>query len=61
MVHVYAGHYTIDLVQNDPFLEGSRWMLMSHGPADDQSFIQQSFPRARLAASSATATVWKVE
>jgi len=61
MVHVNAGHYTIDLVQNDPFLEGSRWMLMSHGPADDQSFIQQSFPRARLAASSATATVWKVE
>jgi hypothetical protein len=61
MVHVHSGYYTIDLVQNDPFLEGSRWVLMSRGLDDDRHFIQQAFPKARLAASSETATVWQVE
>ena len=61
MVHVNSGYYTIDLVQNDPFLDGSRWTLMSTGPADDLRFIRKAFPGARLAASSETASVWDLE
>ncbi len=61
MVHMKEGYYTIDLVQNDPFLDSSRWMLMSRGPEDDTQFMGEAFPRARKVAESSTASVWRVE
>lgn len=61
MVHVARGYYAIDLVQNDPFLDSRRWMLISTGPADDRHFMQAAFPQARLVAENQVATVWQIE
>jgi hypothetical protein len=58
---VRRGYYTIDLVQNDPFLEGSRWILISFGEAEDRRWIARAFPHARHTATSDLASVWQVE
>jgi hypothetical protein len=55
------GSYSIDLVQNDPFLESDRWVLISHGEAADKQFMQAFFPRSRRAAAGPVASVWVVE
>jgi hypothetical protein len=55
------GYYTVDLVQNDPFLEGGRWILISFGRAEDERFMRRSFPGARLAASSEIGSTWQIE
>ena len=60
-VDILHGSYTIDLVQNDPFLAGTRWMLISFGEREDRAFMQTYFPGARLAAAGAVASVWEVE
>lgn len=61
MVHVNTGYYTIDLVQDVPFLDNARWILMSRGPADDAQFVPAHFPGARLAAENRTASVWQIQ
>ena len=55
------GSYSIDLVQNDPFLEGDRWILISQGQTRDAQFMQAFFPRSRLARAGPVASVWVVE
>jgi hypothetical protein len=55
------GYYSQDLVQDDPFLEGRRWVLFSHGPQQDEEFMQRAFPGARLAASGEVASVWQLD
>jgi hypothetical protein len=60
MVRIGRGYYTIDLVQNDPFLDGGRWMLFSSGETDEERFMAQAFPGARMVRSNATASVWQV-
>ena len=55
------GSYSIDLVQNDPFLESDRWVLISHGEAADRQFMQAFFPRSKRAAAGVVASVWVVE
>jgi hypothetical protein len=60
-VDASRGSYSIDLVQNDPFLESDRWMLISHGEAQDARFMAAFFPRARRAAAGPVASVWVVE
>jgi len=55
------GSYSIDLVQNDPFLENDRWILISHGQTRDAQFMQAFFPRSRLAGRGPVASVWVVE
>jgi uncharacterized membrane protein (UPF0136 family) len=55
------GSYSIDLVQNDPFLESDRWVLISHGEVADKQFMQAFFPRSRRAAAGPVASVWVVE
>jgi hypothetical protein len=60
-VRLARGYYSIDLVQNDPFLRGSRWMLLSYGPVEDERFMRRNFPRARIAAENDVATVWQVD
>lgn len=60
-VDASQGSYTIDLVQNDPFLDGERWVLISHGQAPDARFMRAFFPGARRAAAGPFASVWVVE
>jgi hypothetical protein len=60
-VDVNQGSYTIDLIQNDPFLEGDRWTLISFGERGDAGFIRAYFPRARRIAAGAFGSVWQVD
>jgi hypothetical protein len=60
-INVGRGSYTIDLVQNDPFLETDRWMLISFGELADRSFMLAFFPGARRMAEGAFGSVWKVD
>lgn len=53
------GYYTVDLVQNDPFLEGSRWILLSRGAEDDARFMAHFFPGARCAVRTPLAELWQ--
>jgi len=60
-VDASRGSYAIDLVQNDPFLESEKWILISHGDAPDARFMRAFFPRARRAATGPVASVWVIE
>src|SRR5436190_7982530 len=60
-VDILHGSYTIDLVQNDPFLGGTRWVLISFGEREDRAFMQTYFPGAKLTAAGAVASLWEVE
>jgi len=60
-VHPERGYYSQDLVQNDPFLEGSRWMLFSRGDESDADWMRRAFPTSRRIAANEVATVWAVE
>jgi hypothetical protein len=55
------GSYTNNMVQNDPFLRGSRLMLFSKGDPADAEFARRLWPEARMAAQSEVATVWLAE
>jgi hypothetical protein len=55
------GYYSQDLVQNDPFLDGSRWVLLSAGEEADADWMRRAFPRSRRIAANEVATVWSVE
>jgi len=58
---VVRGSYTLDLVQNDPFLDGSRWILISLGELEDARFMHAFFPTAKRTTASPLASVWKVD
>lgn len=60
-VDVRRGYYSIDLVQNDPFMEGRRWILISFGADEDERFMRRAFPHARLAVRGPVASVWQVD
>jgi hypothetical protein len=60
-LNVNHGSYIIDLVQNDPFLEGDRWTLISFGERSDARFIHTFFPKARRTAGGAFGSVWQVD
>src|SRR2546425_1250299 len=60
-VDILRGSYTVDLVQNDPFLGGNRWLLISFGDREDRAFMQAYFPRARRTAAGAFGSVWQVD
>jgi hypothetical protein len=55
------GYYTLDLVQNDPFLDGPRWFLFSSGPQDDERFMAHFFPGARRAVRTPVAELWQLD
>ena len=55
------GYYSQDLVQNDPFLDGSRWILLSTGDESDAEWMRRAFPSSRRIAANEVATVWAVE
>jgi len=54
------GYYTVDLVQNDPFLDGSRWVLLSRGPEEDARLMAR-FRGARRAIRTAVAELWQID
>jgi len=60
-IDALRGSYTIDLVQNDPFLESDRWMLISFGERADRNFMRAFFPSARRAAAGPFGSVWQVD
>jgi hypothetical protein len=53
-------HYTPDLVQNDPFLRGNVWYLLSHGPAADERFMRSRFPQAQRTLIDRRGSVWRL-
>src|SRR5216684_2285165 len=60
-VHRDRGYYSQDLVQNDPFLDGSRWILLSAGDESDAQWMRRAFPGSRRIAANEVASVWAVE
>jgi hypothetical protein len=56
-----AGYYSLDLVRDDPFLRGRRWILISRGQTEDEQFVHVLFPSARLAAQNDVASVWQID
>lgn len=54
------GYYTQDLVQNEPFMDSARWILLSHGAAEDARFMG-SFPAARRVLRTDVAELWQVD
>jgi hypothetical protein len=60
-IDVAKGTYTVDLVQNDPFLESDRWLLISFGEREDREFMAAFFPRSRRTLTGTFGSVWKVE
>ncbi len=55
------GYYTQDLVQNDPFMEGTRWILLSAGPTEDARFMKAWFKDARLTVHTDVADLWQID
>ena len=60
-VDVNRGSYTIDLIQNDPFLDGDRWTLISFGERKDVEFIRTFFPKARRTVAGPFGSAWQVD
>ncbi|HWE26101.1 MAG TPA: hypothetical protein VG496_19350, partial [Myxococcales bacterium] len=60
-VREYDGYYSVDLVQNDPFMRDDRWVLISRGRRADEILVHRFFPSASLRARNAVADVWQVE
>ena len=54
------GYYTVDLVQNDPFLDGSRWILLSRGP-DEDARLMARFPGARRVVRTTVGELWQAD
>lgn len=53
--------YTADLVQNDPFLRGEVWYMLSGGAKRDAGFMRARFPGARIAHSDRRGQVWQLD
>ncbi len=59
-VRPWRGFYSVDMVQNDPFLESNRWMFYSRDDETDAQLARALSPGARIVASSDVATVWEI-
>jgi hypothetical protein len=53
--------FTMDLVQNDPFLRDPVWYMMSYGATRDADFMRNRFPGARREHIDARGSVWRLE
>lgn len=53
-----AGFYTVDLVQNDPWLRGDVIRMMSYGNRADAELMQAQFPQMRRLYDSPHGSVW---
>jgi hypothetical protein len=55
------GYYSIDLVQNDPFLEQKTIFVKSFGPEDEKQFITEVYPNAVPRSDGPDEAVWCIE
>jgi hypothetical protein len=53
--------YTLDLVQNDPFLRNQVWYLVSFGAQRNERFMRERFPGARRESADRRGEVWRLE
>jgi hypothetical protein len=58
LVRSHHEHYTADLVQNDPFLRGDVWYLLSIDRTADANLMKRRFPGARLVREDYRGEVW---
>jgi hypothetical protein len=54
-------NYSMDLVQNDPFLRDPVWFMVSSGPKGDRQLIASRFPNARLVSEDRRGRVWQID
>jgi hypothetical protein len=54
------GYYSIDLVQNDPFLRQKTLFIKSFGPEDEEQFIVQRYPDAVPRGDAPDERVWYI-
>ena len=55
-------YYTMDFVQNDPFLRDPVIFMMSWGPVSNyKTIIERRYPRARLTYDGPNGQVWKLD
>ena len=59
-LEINSGFYTVDLIQNDPFLDAPVWTLISFGRALDTAMMRQAFPGSHLAVDLGSSTAWIV-
>lgn len=55
------GYYSIDLVQNDPFLREERITLITHGRKEDAQFVAARFPNLTLLSVDHRGSVWGIK
>ena len=55
------GYYSIDLVQNDPFLRQKTIFVKSFGPEDEKQFIAEVYPGAVQRNDTPDETVWYID
>jgi hypothetical protein len=60
-VHPEEGYYSVDLVENDPFLKQDTIFVKSFGADDEKQFIEQFYPNAVPRSSGPDKAVWCVE
>ena len=58
IIEPLAGFYSVDLVQNDPFLRGHRLMLVTRGPSRDEVMMSKRFPQYTLLYRDHRGSVW---
>lgn len=57
-IRPWEGYYSIDLVQNDPFLRGDTIFLRSQGPDTERAFVERHFPDAVHRSGTPDDPVW---
>ena len=55
------GYYSIDLVQNDPFLRQKTTFVKSSGPEDEKQFIAEVYPGAIQRSDAPDEKVWYID
>lgn len=55
------GYYSIDLLQNDPFLRQKTTFVKSFGPEDENQFIAEFYPGAVPRSNALDETVWYID
>jgi len=60
-VRPWQGYYSVDLVQNDPFLRQETIFLKSHGRETEKPFMEQHFHGAVPRSDAPDEAVWYVE
>lgn len=58
IIEPLGGYYSVDLVQNDPFLRERNLMLVTRGPSRDEAMMAKKFPRYTLLYKDRRGSVW---